>query len=199
MLTRYENQICPFDREILHTDRFTFSVLTRIMEGPCRLTLTDGARVVICHSAHPYPVWVWLPDDATEDELELVWQTLKTEFGVTGYRFNLKYALADYLIRRASEEGYTLRIGMNMFTYECPATVPRTKRPTAPCAWLPRRIAILPPPLSRPSIVRRVIWSPPSNRHTKRRMTISQTAPSFCGVTGQGSPLLCVPTSSRVR
>ena len=117
---RYEGCICPVDASILNADKYCFSVLMRILGYECRLTLTDGERLIICYSAHPYPVWVWLPDDAGEDELERAYKLVRESFGFSsGYRYNIKYAHADYFIRRAGEDGESLSITANMHAYTC--------------------------------------------------------------------------------
>ena len=53
----YYNEKADFDLSFLKDDEFTFSVLIRILQGECRLTITDGGKFVICHSSEPYPVW----------------------------------------------------------------------------------------------------------------------------------------------
>lgn len=64
-MKKYENQKCEINLDLLKNDEYCFFVLSRILQGECRLTITDNRRIIVCHSCDPYPVWVWLPDDAT--------------------------------------------------------------------------------------------------------------------------------------
>ncbi len=123
-LKKYENQKCDIAPDLLKKDEYCFFVLSRILQGECRLTITDNERIIICHSCDPFPVWVWMPDDATREEMETCYQTLKNCFGLDGsYRFNLKYELAKFIIDRASLDGYSLNISMNILAYNCPSPV----------------------------------------------------------------------------
>lgn len=56
------------DLKLLENDKYTFVVLSRILNDSSRLILTDHERLIICHSADPYPVWIWTPDDITLEE-----------------------------------------------------------------------------------------------------------------------------------
>lgn len=113
------------DHKLLESDRYTFFVLGRIMDGPCRLLLTDHERLILCYSDHPYPVWIWTSDDASFEEMEKAWQ-LSEDNGLleTGYSFNMKYGLAEYFIKRAAQEGKQMHVSMNMFAYDCPEPIP---------------------------------------------------------------------------
>ena len=42
----------------------------------------------------------------------------------SGYRYNLKYELAEYFIKKAFDEGVNAGISMNMFVYDCPSSIP---------------------------------------------------------------------------
>ena len=109
------------DYKILAKEKCTFFVLGRIMGGDCELLLTDHERLIICFSSNPYPVWIWTPDDVTEEEKEKAYELVKENGLLTeGHTLNLKYGLADYYIRRASEDELTLSITKNMFAYDCP-------------------------------------------------------------------------------
>lgn len=119
-IKKYEDQICNIDLDLLKNDEYCFFVLSRILQGRCRLTITDNKRIIICHSCEPYPVWVWLPDDASLDETEFAYRIIKENFGLDGrYRFNVKYELAHFLIDRAAKDGYAVEIETNMLTYNC--------------------------------------------------------------------------------
>ena len=109
------------DYKILENDKYTFFVLGRIMGGECDLLLTDHERLIICFSRNPFPVWIWTPDDVTKEEKEKAYELVRGNGLLTeGHTFNLKYDLADYFIRRASENALDLSVTTNMFAYDCP-------------------------------------------------------------------------------
>ncbi len=113
---------------IPESDKYAFAVLSRILGGACRLTITDGARLIICHSAEPYPVWVWLADDATEQEMNECYRLLKENFTLGTHRFNCKHSLAGYIIKRAAEDGVSMSVILNMLAYGCEKAIePRAK------------------------------------------------------------------------
>ncbi len=125
---KYEGCICPIDTRILKADEYCFSVLTRILGGECELTITDGKRLIVCYYAHPYPVWVWLPDDASEVELGRAYEIVRDNLGFSsGHRFNIKYVHADYFIRRAEQDGSSLSISANMHAYTCDKPIPPSR------------------------------------------------------------------------
>ena len=112
------------DYKILENDKYTFFVLGRIMGGECDLLLTDHERLIICFTCKPYPVWIWTPDDVAKEEKEKAYELVRENGLFTeGHTFNLKYDLADYFIRRSSEDAPTLSIKTNMFAYDCPNPV----------------------------------------------------------------------------
>lgn len=112
------------DHKILETDKYTFFMLSRIMGGECKLLLTDHERLIICFTCYPYPVWIWTPDDMTKDEKEKAYELVKENGLLTeGQTFNLKYDLADYFIKRASEDKSVLSVKKNMFAYDCPSPI----------------------------------------------------------------------------
>lgn len=116
---RYQNELCSFNAELLKRDEYTFSVLSRILKERCTLILTDHNRIMICYSATPFPVWVWLPDDTTEEELRYTWRLLNDNFKGGEYRFNMKCRHAEFFMQCAKEENIKSSITMNMLTYNC--------------------------------------------------------------------------------
>jgi len=111
----------------LDADRYTFAVLSRVLHGPCSCVYTDHERLILCHTAMPYPVWIWTPDAISDDEKEQAWQlAAKTLPLAEGYRYNLKYELAEYFLARAQEAGVQAHIATNMYAYDCPAAIPPT-------------------------------------------------------------------------
>ncbi|MBO7515910.1 MAG: GNAT family N-acetyltransferase [Lachnospiraceae bacterium] len=108
------------DYELLEGDKYTFFVLKRIMGGACKLLLSDHERLILCFTGHPFPVWIWTPDDASEEEMEQAYRLAKENDLLDGkHHFNIKYSLAEYFIRRAAEDGSELMIITNMFAYDC--------------------------------------------------------------------------------
>ena len=109
------------DYKLLDQDKYTFSVMSRIIRGDLELCLTDHERLIICFSGQPYPVWIWTPDDASEADMEHAYQIAKeNSFMDGGHHFNIKYELAEYFIKRAAEDGLDLKITTNLFAYDCP-------------------------------------------------------------------------------
>ncbi|MBQ8278477.1 MAG: GNAT family N-acetyltransferase [Roseburia sp.] len=109
------------DRFLLEKDKLSYVVLFTVMGGKVKKIITDHKRIIIAHTAPVFPTWIWAPDDATEDELELIYQTIKKEFApIENYRFNTKYEIAEYLMKRFSEDGAKLHIMINIATYDCP-------------------------------------------------------------------------------
>ncbi len=108
------------DKKLLENDKYTFSILRRIIGNNPELLLTDHRRMIICYTCAPYPVWIWTPDDLSEAEMENVYQIVKDNSLLDGnHRFNLKYELAEYFIKRAEEDSPKLSIITNMFAYDC--------------------------------------------------------------------------------
>lgn len=108
------------DLKILENDRYTFFVLRHVMGGACKLLLTDHERLIVCFTEHPYPVWIWTPDDAAEAEMERAYRVAKEHSLLNGeYHFNLKHELAEFFIRRAAADGKSLSVSMNMLAYDC--------------------------------------------------------------------------------
>ena len=82
------------DLVLLDKDRYTFEVLKRIIRGKCEIIYTNHHDLIICHSESPYPVWVWTPDDASDEVKENAWTLMNKVRPLTnGYRINLKYEL----------------------------------------------------------------------------------------------------------
>ena len=90
-----DNFVDERDYALLAQDKYTFSVLSRIIGGECELRLTDHERFILCFTGQPYPVWIWMPDDASSDEMESAFQVAKENGVMDGkHRLNIKYELA---------------------------------------------------------------------------------------------------------
>ena len=112
------------DYELLSQDKYTFSVLSRIIGGECKILLSDHSKLIICFTGKPYPVWIWTSDGAPEEEMERAYMIAKENSVMDGeHRFNIKYDLAGYFMRRAKDDGLDLSIQMNLFAYDCPDPV----------------------------------------------------------------------------
>ena len=108
------------DYKILSGDKYTFSVLSRIIGGDNELLLSDHEKLIICFTCQPYPVWIWTPDAASEDEMDFAYKCAGEQGFLDGdHRFNMKYELAEYFINRAAAEGPDLKITTNLFAYDC--------------------------------------------------------------------------------
>lgn len=108
------------DYKLLEADKYTFCVLRRILGGKCELLLTDHNRLIICFSGDPFPIWIWTPDDASEAEMEKVYQIVSGHSLLDGeHHLNLKYDLADFFLKRAAADGRVLSVSLNMFAYDC--------------------------------------------------------------------------------
>ena len=108
------------DYRLLSGDKYTFSVLSRLIGGDYQLLLSDHEKLIVCFTGQPFPVWVWTPDNAPADEMERAYETVKNEGLMDGdHRYNLKYELAEYFIKRAERDGLSLSVATNMFAYDC--------------------------------------------------------------------------------
>ncbi len=118
------------DFRLLQEDPYTFFVLSRVLRGPCNCIRTDHQRFIFCHTTMPYPVWLWTPDDITPGEMEQLWQLAADCCPLDqGYRYNMKYGLADYFLRRARQTGLDCCIETNMFAYDCPQIITPSGQP----------------------------------------------------------------------
>lgn len=125
MIFKYENSCCDLDLSILKNDEFCFSVLTRILAQNPTLTITDKATFIICYSSSPYPVWIWIRDEATDSEMKMVYDLVKVNFGFDGsYTFNTKYFFAKYLM---AQEPF--KINVNLTAYVCSSPIKPRKTP----------------------------------------------------------------------
>ena len=110
------------DFELLTQDRYTFAVLDRILRGHCALVRSDHARMILCHSDTPYPVWLWTADGLSQAEKEAARSLAEANRPLSqGYRFNMKYELAEYFIEKARQNGLNAGISMQLYAYGCPS------------------------------------------------------------------------------
>ena len=116
-----DNFVDERDYKLLEKDKYTFFILSLVMGGQCEKLLTDHERLIVCYTCKPYPVWIWTPDDASQDELERAYQLAIENGWLDGeHRFILKYDVARYFIERANADDKHLSIRTNMYAYNCP-------------------------------------------------------------------------------
>ena len=109
------------DFELLKQDPYTFEVLDRILRGECELIRADHQNLIMCHSASRFPVWIWTPDGCADTVKDRAWALAAECRPLTeGYRFNMKYELADHFMKKAEEAGQKAVIHMQLFAYDCP-------------------------------------------------------------------------------
>ncbi len=109
------------DFALLKGDHYTFAVLAGILKGECKLIRSNHKNLLLCHSESHYPVWIWTPDNAADEVKKTAWELARgLRPLVSGYRYNLKYELAEYFIEQAAGEGVDAGISMNMLVYDCP-------------------------------------------------------------------------------
>ena len=108
------------DYELINKDRCSFYVLNKILHGECDLILSDHKDIIFCHSTSPYPLWIWTPDNASIDVYEKVWNLIQ-EYKpfLSSYRYNIKYGLADYLIKKGKENNINIEMFEELCAYEC--------------------------------------------------------------------------------
>ena len=113
------------DFALLSRDHYTFAVLARILKDKCKLIRSNHEDLLLCHSESRYPVWIWTPDNATDEVKETAWEMACGLRPLSsGYRYNLKYELAEFFIEKAAGVGVHAGISMNMFVYDCPSPIP---------------------------------------------------------------------------
>lgn len=116
----YIHESLPQAAALLGEDRVLFSVLSAILKIPCERILTDHERLIICYSQSPFPVWIWMPEDAGEAEMARAWRLLSGEFPAAGYRYNVRREFGQYIMAHAQG----LKAQMGMLAYSCPEPVP---------------------------------------------------------------------------
>lgn len=111
MENHYQNQTRAELAALLDGDAITYSVLRQILTGTCADIVTDGANWIVCHSAAPYPVWVWCRDAENGDAVRRIARCLKEQFPlesdfvvILGYELRQKLAAEDAYFATAREK-----------------------------------------------------------------------------------------------
>ena len=108
------------DERLLEKDPYTFFVLRRVIGGDCQLLLSDHEGLIICYTGQPYPVWIFTEDGLSASKMEQAYRLVSEhDLLVKDQRFNVKYAFAEFFIRRAAQDGRKLSISTNMYAYDC--------------------------------------------------------------------------------
>ena len=117
MLKQYQNQACPELSRLMEGKCITYSVLITILQGPCTSVFADGKRAVVCHSAHPWPVWVWCRDPGDEGAVEEIAACLMTHFPVEkGYDIIMSHDLLEAL-RKGNAYFAKVSAGRGLLSY----------------------------------------------------------------------------------
>lgn len=117
MLKHYENRECPDLIDLMGNEAITYSVLIKILQGECAHVFTDGERAIVCHSASPWPVWVWCRDVSDDRTVAEIGQCLKTHFPVEqGYDIILSRELLASL-RDRDLYFQSVKDGMGLLSY----------------------------------------------------------------------------------
>ena len=115
----YEKQENIIDLALLEQDAIPFAVLRAIVNNRCDRVFTDHRQVIICHSAHPWPVWVWFSPGAEEKTFQMAAACLKNEFPTgEGYLYNLTYEALERL-KAADADLKELAVKINILCYRC--------------------------------------------------------------------------------
>ena len=126
-----DNFVDERDDKLLESDRYTFCVLSRIMKGDTEILLSDHERLIMCFTGQPFPVWIWIPQDATEDDMERAYLLAEEKGLLDGnHSFNIKYELAEYFQKRAASapNALSLKVETNLFAYDCLTPIAPTEK-----------------------------------------------------------------------
>lgn len=117
------------DFALLRGDRISFSVLDKILRGPCAILRSDHRRLILCHSTPPFPVWIWTADGLAAEEKERAWKLTEEVCPLSGgNRLMMKYELADWFTEKAKEVGLNAGISKELLSYDCPIPIEPTHR-----------------------------------------------------------------------
>lgn len=125
-ITRYEKTFVPELTALLRRDRYAFAVMGNILGGdfgPVSTIVTDHARFILCYTCPPFPGWVWIPRDASEEEMARAWALIQEELPLEAKgRVNMRPELAQYIL---STPGNTLlHMELQIDAYACDTLLP---------------------------------------------------------------------------
>lgn len=117
MLQHLTHRSCPQAARLLTRDSITYSVLIKILQSECDHIFTDLENGIVCHSAHPWPVWAWCRDAENREAVEWIGSCLKTYFSLEdGYDCILSYELLEKL-KKTDVYFQTATTGMGLLSY----------------------------------------------------------------------------------
>ena len=123
-LKEYVDQAFPFTLD--GDDAITFSVLARIVQGPCSYIFTDGERAMVCLSKKPFPVWVWCRNEHDDAAVEAIADCLRRRFPPSeGYRYNLAHGMLERL-KQMGAPFADMKIEVNLLSYRLDELLPAT-------------------------------------------------------------------------
>lgn len=117
MLQQYQNQAYPVLAELMREESITYSVLMKILQGPCRSIFTDHENVVVCYSGPPYPVWAWCRDPEAETAVMEIAVCLKEQLPLDTVRSCIMPAALAERLKRADGYFRDARPGMGLLSY----------------------------------------------------------------------------------
>lgn len=121
MLYHYKDQGCPQAAQLLEEEIITYSVLSKILHGQCAHIFTDMENIIVCHSAWPWPVWIWCRDVEDENSVLEIARCIKEELPLEqGYIHNLSHGLLETL-REKDEYFQNAREKMGLLSYRLDA------------------------------------------------------------------------------
>lgn len=113
---RYIHASCPQAAALLADDPYAFAMMRKLLHTRCGKIVTDHRRMIVMHTEHPYPGWVWQRADASCEELAAAYMIMQTEFAQVK-KFDVRQELADYILSR-QPDAYVER---RLCAYICPA------------------------------------------------------------------------------
>lgn len=117
MLQQYQNQAYPALAELMCEESITYSVLMKILQGPCRNIFTDHENVVVCYSGPPYPVWAWCRDPEEETTVMAIASCLKEQLPLDTVRACIMPAALAERLKQADGYFREARPGMGLLSY----------------------------------------------------------------------------------
>ena len=115
MLKHYREQAMPELASLVEGEAITFSVLMKILQGPCADIFTDHEGIIVCWSGAPWPVWAWSRDLSGA---KAVGECLKVHFSQADVI--MTYEMLEAL---RQEDDYFRRVGdkMGLLSYRLDA------------------------------------------------------------------------------
>ncbi len=117
MLKHYQNSSCPELVALIEAETITYSVLMKILQGPCVDIFTDHKNVVVCYSNPPYPVWVWCRDPEDSAAIMEIASCLETKLPLHTVRCCIMPAAIAEKLRATGDYFRDVKPGMGLLSY----------------------------------------------------------------------------------